>query len=291
MSSKAYGKNITFPLRASLIISGEHTPDDETGAVNQRMISVYLRKKPVGTQFQWFEQHYQSFGGVLTFLLKSREKLVPQIISKYDQILESYRGRKDIDQRVAINYSLLHAVENVILGRKEIRASAEETFQEIKQDDADKDILVEMIMTCLLSYDNRNITPSVRDHMDVRLDPSDDRTPLLVFSFRAFCSIYNEHLRRQNRTPITWNQIRRQMKESSWIRNGTKLFRIGRQENTSKPIKCNMVLLDKAPEEITITSVGLARGDARTRLEHIFGGEDGVLPSDGDDLGNYGEVF
>ena len=290
MSSKVYGKNITFPLRASLILSGEHIPDDETGAVNQRIISVHLKKEPVGTEFQWFEQHYYSFSGILTFLLKNRTKLIPRIIAEYDSVLESYRKRKDIDQRVAINYSLIHAIEYVILGRKGTRLSAEETFKEIKQDDADKDLLVEMIMTCLLSYDNRNITPSIRDHMDVRFDNSDNTTPLLVFNFRAFCSVYNESLRRQNRTPITWTQIRRQIKECSWIRNEDKLFRI-RKGSLKKPVRCYIVTLEEAPEEIAITAVGLAQDGERKRMEHLFGGEDGIMPKEDDDLTNYGEVF
>jgi len=278
ISSSKAGKNQVFKLKSSLILSGEHIPADETGALNQRLITIQLPDKPVGTEFGWFETRYDTFGGIFRFLLENRAKYVDIIKAEYFQRLERYRKLPDIEQRIAINYALIHGISKVILGvsEKYLNLGIGDVVEDTLEDDATTDPILNMITYCLLYGRARGLAFASNSALTVRSNPGDGHKIVLSFNLNMCINLYNEILKKSGKTGVEVGQLRRTLKNHPWVDNSAKLVKI-----SGKPVRCYTVDLRKAPGEVVTASYGFADDNVKKDMDRIFGENVGSEPQDG----------
>lgn len=275
MSSNKVGQNKAFKFRSSLILSGEHIPADETGALNQRLITIQLPDKPDGSQFGWFETQYQSFGGVFKFLLSKREKYVEQIKAEYFQRLETYRKLPNVEQRIAINYALIHGISKVILGVDEnmLSVGIGEVAYDSIEDDLNTDPITNMLLSCMQYSKSKSLINTTEQAIDVKCDSHDFHKISIHFNLKRCVSLYNEILKKMGRTAIEVNQLRRSLKEHPWVSNDNKMVRIN-----GRVMRCYSVNLEQAPEEVLTSSYNFADEKVKNDINRVFGGENSVMP-------------
>lgn len=286
ISSASVGENKAFKLRSSLIISGEHIPADETGALNQRMITVKLPDKPLGKEFEWFEMRYHTFGGILPFLLKSRTKYLDMIKAAYFQRLESYRKKSNVEQRIAINYALIHAVSEKILGMDKValESEMEESFDDIHKDNLETDPVLQMLVCCLRYHKAKNIIADIECAIDVRFDSSNEA--VIYFGLSSCVDFYNEILRRQGKSTLLSLQLRRDLKSHPWVKDESRNVRI-----RSKQVKCYTAYLGKSPTLLIPEAFNFATDDVKVQLKRLFGGDNGPLSVDSEVLDDATDVI
>lgn len=277
ISSNQPGHNRVFKLRSSLILSGEHIPADETGALNQRMITIQLPDKPVGSEFTWFETRYSTFSGILSFLLNKREKYIEAIKAEYFQLLERYRKMPHVEQRIAINYALIHAVSKKILGVDDgmLQSQLEEVFADIRQDDIEIDPLVNMLETCLRYHNAKGVVANVNYAIDVRHEVKHYGKVVVYFNLKSCLEFFNEVLKRQGKTPHVLAQIRRALKDHPWITDEGRNVRI-----RGGQVKCYTVHLDRCPESLVFDAYNFAKAEIKGLLRARF---DSLLEAEGSD--------
>lgn len=260
ISSNTPGKNRVFKLRSSLILSGEHIPADETGALNQRMITVQLHDKPEGSQFGWFETRYSTFGGILSYLLKNKDKNIDIIKAEYFQRLEKYRKMPHVEQRIAINYALVHSISKKLLGVDEslLQLQLKEVFADIRQDDIEIDPLTNMIEACLRYHNAKGIVANVTYGIDVRHSVSNLADVVVYFNLKSCLDFFNEVLKRQGKTPHVLAQVRRALKDHPWISNESANIRI-----RGGQVKCYTVNLKRCPESLVFDAYNFAKSELK----------------------------
>lgn len=285
MSSNRPGKNMSFQLKSALVMSGEHIPDDETGALNQRMITVHIPDRIPGTEFEWLELEQNTFSGIFTFLLRNREKFVPRIVSEYEQILAKYRNRKDIHQRIAINYSLLHAVAKVVFGMDSDKLSAETVFAEINKEEEESNPIVEMLRVCTSSYGDRH-SIDISGSMITKKNKDDSISKFsLHFNLPRCVDLYNKWRRDNGKPAVASVHMRRVMKDCKWVEQDDKPVRIN-----GNLVRCYEVPLINIPESILSGSYNIASDAVKAEMIIIFGSENGLLSTE-DDQSEYPNAF
>lgn len=276
ISGAKIGSNKVFYLRSALVISGESEPSDDTGALNQRMQLVEIPPDITGSEFAWLEQQQFMFSGIFVYLLRNREKLVAQIQTVYEQILESYRTKRKLSSRIAINYALIHATAQVLLGVDPESAGASYDFETIRQDEMQDDVVSDMLRSCLAAYSHNNII-DLKPYIDIRYDsPGNRRLPesklVLVFSLQRCLDYYVEMRNRQRLPAINRKSIRKLLMQKGWVEKDDKIMRVGERVS-----RMNTVTLEKAPEDILLAAYGAATESMKRELVSIFGGDNGPL--------------
>lgn len=272
------GEVQSFPLKTSLVMSGEYIPTDETGALNERMITLKLPNQPAGGEYGWFEDPTRfRFSGIFRFLLKNRQKFVTQIRAEWDRILMGYRNRPDVDQRVALNYSLMHAVAKVMFNIDPENINVDRTFEEIRTEDQERNAVFDIVRVCLDGYANDKSGYSLKEAITVRpsTNPELNKRVVVAFCLVKCLRYYNEYRRRLNHPPIFVSQMRKMVNDTEWITYNTKPVRIKGSVN-----RVHEVDLGECPDEtIILQAYTNADDDVKNALLAAYGGDQGPLAS------------
>lgn len=285
MSSGRSGQNMAFQLKSALVMSGEHIPDDETGALNQRMITVHIPDRIPGTEFDWLEIEQETFSGIFTFLLKNREKFVPRIISEYEQILATYRNRKDIHQRIAINYSIIHAIAKIIFGVDSSMLNSETVFSDINKEEEESNPIVEMLRVCTSSYGDRHSIDLSGSMITKKNKDGSASKFSLHFNLPRCVDLYNKWRRDNGKPAVASVHMRRVMKDCKWVEQDDKPVRIN-----GNLVKCYEIQLSNIPETILSGAYNIASDAVKSEMITTFGGENGLLSTE-DDQSEYPNAF
>lgn len=266
ISGGMIGTNRTFQLESAAMISGEDEPDDPTGALAERMVVVRIPDKIPGIHFQEIEQLQYSFDGIFVHLLRNREQLVTRIRQQYDQLLEKHRGMR-VSQRTAINYALMHAVAKVVLGVELALDQVEKVFETIREDQAEKDALTEMILTCLYTYRS---DPFLRTVMEV--GKSTTGTPALNFNLHACHQVYATERRKSGQHITSRPTLKKLARSTPWVAVPDRVVRLH-----GKVMRVYQVNLDTAPEAILHMAYSIADEVTQAQLKARYGGDQGSL--------------
>lgn len=271
ISGGAIGTNKQFSMRCALAISGEDVPNDETLALNERMITVRLHDKPDGRHFNMLEQLQYGFDGIFVGLLREREKLVPAIRAEYDRLVEAYR-RRGPSGRVAINYAMLFAVARAAMGWAPSEDLVDKIFEGIRADERENDPVVEMLRVV------GDYWPALGDirlkhAAETKLDPETQRV-VLVFNLQRCHDAYAVAHSRTRANIVPAVTMKRLVAGSQWAKPFGAATRVG-----GRPCKAWVVDLDHAPTDLQQVAHTITDDDSlKYLLEQRYGTEEGSLP-------------
>lgn len=266
ISGGSIGTNKLFNMRCALAVSGEDEPDDPTGALNERMVSVRLPDRISGKHFQLIEQMQYSFDGIFSTLLAERERLVPAIKAEYDRLVERHRQAR-VSSRVSINYALLHAVAKVVLSWEFDEDDVDLLFTDMKQEAVELDPVVDMLVTCGDHF------PS---HGDLRLNGSMvvrlGDAPLLLFNLRRCQGAYALLGSRQRVNVAIYKTMARHVANTPWISPP-----MGPTKVEGRSVRMHVVDLDLAPDSIKQMAYNISDEPMKITLLNRYGNEQGAL--------------
>jgi hypothetical protein len=277
ISGGVIGTNKTFRLTCALVISGEDVPDDPTGALNERMITVRIPETIPGTQYSILEQLQYSFDGIFMSLLKRREEFVVKIKHVYDQLVERHR-KAMVSSRIAINHALIHAVSRVVLGVTLDEEAIDATFAEIKRDDEEEDPILDMLMrACSIrntAADPGTLTRAIFCRRSIH--PAQDGEPAMMFNLRDVYDAWAAAERRAGRYPQTLRTVKKRLKDTKWILDTTQVYRMP----SKGLVRVHEVDLTRVPDDLRSAAFGMAGEADRMSMRSRFGQDIGPLHSE-----------
>lgn len=116
--TRVQGKARQYPVRSTLMVSGEEYPNDH--ALNTRCVTVplFFKRVEISEHFEWVEQNKEKFPQVLSNIFKKKHKIYPELALKVKRIMQKYMG-EGIMNRVAKNFAIINATADYFLGVNE----------------------------------------------------------------------------------------------------------------------------------------------------------------------------
>lgn len=269
ISSAQVGANKFFRLRCALAVSGEDEPDDPTGALNERMVSVRIPDKISGRHFGLIEQMQYGFDGIFLYLLRERGKLVPAIQARYEQLVERHRGA-GAGNRVAINYAMVHAAADVLLGWSFSDSRIEQVFADIQAENDDSDPLTDMLVTAA-AHMPRLGDLKLEGAMVVRHSTQTGNLCLL-FNLRTCAQALALARSRAGQRAPSIRTLKKLMRNSVWIDRESRVYRIN-----DRVARYHEADLDSAPQAVIEVAHNIADAAERSMLASRYAGDQGPL--------------
>jgi len=220
--SKIQGKVREYPLRSTLMISGEEYPND--AALNTRCVTVplFYKRVNVSKAFVWIETHKEQFVELLSDLFTRRSEIYPNIVNNIRRFNELFTSNK-ITNRIGKNFAIVSGAADALLGQNNdydnFIVQWVKDYEAARNDESSVSVFFQDLTTGLI---NRTF-----DCTFAKIMEKHNNEGYLLINLKAAYAIWENFCKRnRSETPMKFDVIEKWISTQDWCLSKTRA-RIG----------------------------------------------------------------